>query len=211
MNRQNVGATRNRLAAATLSVSFAAIGAAWWMQAAPEGHQVAGTATASSSPSSRRMPDGKEWMTTNLNVRVDSSYCYDDAESNCAKYGRLYTWDSAQRVCRSLPGGWRLPTNDEWRQLAKQFGGVRDDSNDAGKAAFPALVTGGRSGLNVVFGGGRTPDGQYTRLEAHGFYWTATESSANHGWLYNFGGARFLNRHDDGEKSRAFSVRCIKD
>jgi uncharacterized protein (TIGR02145 family) len=140
---------------------------------------------------------------------VDSSYCYDDAESNCAKYGRLYTWDAAQRACRSLAGGWRLPTNDEWRLLAKQFGGVRDDSADGGKAAFPALIAGGASGFNVIFGGGRAPDGQYGRLEGHGFFWTATESSPTNAWFYNFGAARFVNRHEDGEKPGAFSVRCI--
>ena len=60
----------------------------------------AGTPT--SSTASRRMPDGKEWMTTNLNVVVPDSYC-------------------------------------EWRLLVKQYGGVRDDSEDGGKAAFPRL------------------------------------------------------------------------
>lgn len=190
--------TRNRVAAVGLSAVLAAIGVVG-MQALPEGQQAT------------RMPDGKEWMTVNLDVNVDGSYCYDNVASNCAKYGRLYTWASAQQACRSLASGWRLPTNDEWRLLVKQFGGVRDDSDDGGKAAFPALVAGGRSGFNVVFGGGRTLDGEYARVDAHGFYWTATESKTDHAWFYNFGGARFVNRHDDGEKSRGFSVRCIRD
>ena len=34
------------------------------------------------------------------------------------------------RVCQSLGGGWRLPTDDEWRQMAKRYGGVSDDSAD---------------------------------------------------------------------------------
>jgi uncharacterized protein (TIGR02145 family) len=190
--------TRNRVAVVGLSVVLAAIGVPW-VHALPEGQRA------------RRMPDGKEWMTTNLNIVVSDSYCYDNAETNCTKYGRLYTWTSAQQACRSLANGWRLPTNDEWRLLVKQFGGVRDDSDDGGKAAFPALVSGGRSGFDVLFGGGREPDGQYARMEAHGFYWTATESDAGHAWLYNFGGQRFVNRHEAGEKSRAFSVRCIRD
>ncbi|HZI28520.1 MAG TPA: FISUMP domain-containing protein, partial [Gemmatimonadaceae bacterium] len=65
--------------------------------------------------SSKRMADGKEWTTANLNVSTSASYCYDDAESNCGRYGRLYTWESAQRGCQSLGDGWRLPTDDEWR------------------------------------------------------------------------------------------------
>ena len=60
--------------------------------------------------------------------------------------------------------------------------------------------------------GGRAVDGQYARLEAHGFYWTASESDVATAWFYNFGkGGSALNRHGDGEKVRAFSVRCIRE
>lgn len=157
------------------------------------------------------MPDGKHWTTANLNVSADESYCYDNAESNCRRYGRLYTWESAQRACQSLGGGWRLPTNDEWRQMARHYGGVRDDSEDTGKAAYIALLIGGTSGLDAVMGGRRDLDGQYARLDAHGFYWTASESDATTAWFYNFGlGGRILNRHSAGEKQRGLSARCVK-
>src|SRR5678815_5491854 len=96
-----------------------------------------------SAISSRRMTDGKEWMTANLDVYASPSYCYGDSEPNCGRYGRLYTWDSAQRVCQSLGDGWRLPTDAEWRNMAKRYGGVSDDSADKGKAAFVALLGGG--------------------------------------------------------------------
>ena len=46
-------------------------------------------------PSSKRMADGKEWTTANLNVEMPSSYCFDNADANCRRYGRLYTWESA--------------------------------------------------------------------------------------------------------------------
>ena len=132
------------------------------------------------------MADGKEWTTANLNVNVSPSYCYDDAEPNCRRYGRLYPWESAQRVCQSLGDGWRLPTDDEWRQMAKRYGGVSDDSADKGKAAFTALLSGGTSGFNAVLGGNRS-DGQYARLEAHGFYWTASDNDPGSAPYYNFG------------------------
>jgi uncharacterized protein (TIGR02145 family) len=157
------------------------------------------------------MPDGRRWTTENLNVNIGRSYCYDDADLNCLRYGRLYMWESAQLGCQSLDSGWRLPTNDEWRQMAKHYGGVRDDSDDTGRAAFTALSIGGSSGFNVLKGGGRSADGQYARLEAHGFFWTASESNSASAWLYNFGQARILNRHSDGEKERAFSVRCLRE
>jgi uncharacterized protein (TIGR02145 family) len=161
--------------------------------------------------SSDRLLDGKQWMTHNLSIYTAPSYCYNDAELNCRRYGRLYTWESARRGCQSLGDGWRLPTYDAWQRMAAHYGGVRDDSEDGGKAAFTALVIGGSSGFNVLFGGGRVPDGQYARLEAHGFFWTASETDSARAWLYNFGQARILNRHSDGEKGRALSVRCVRE
>ena len=160
--------------------------------------------------SSRRMADGKEWTTANLSVNVAPSYCYDDAEPNCRRYGRLYPWESAQRVCQSLGDGWRLPTDDEWRQMAKRYGGVSSDSADKGKAAFTALVSGGSSGFNAVLGGNRT-DGQYARLEAHGFYWTASDNDPGSAPYYNFGqNGQALHRQPQGEKQMAISVRCVR-
>ena len=161
---------------------------------------------------SRRMADGKQWTTRNLDVKTVPSYCYEDAEPNCRRYGRLYTWESARRVCQSLGDGWRLPTDDEWRQMAKHYGGVSEDSEDGGKAAYKALLAGGSSAFNALLGGGRSDDGKYARLEAHGFYWTATESDPANGVFYNFGrGGQALHRQSGGEKQEAFSFRCIRE
>jgi uncharacterized protein (TIGR02145 family) len=152
------------------------------------------------------------WMTTNLALNIPNSYCYQNNESNCKKYGRLYEWEAAQKGCTSLGDGWHLPTNDEWQQMAKQFGGIRDDSNDNGNAAYKQLLQEGSAAFNALLGGGRDITGNYARLDAHGFYWTATETGGGTAWFYNFGkGSEMLNRHKDGEKSRAFSVRCIKN
>jgi hypothetical protein len=61
--------------------------------------------------------------------------------------------------------------------MAKRYGGVREDSDDGGKVAYKALLSGGSSGFNALLGGGRSDDGTYARVEAHGFYWTASESA----------------------------------
>ena len=168
--------------------------------------------TSGSMYSAKRMADGKQWTTQNLNVNTVPSYCYDDAQLNCRRYGRVYTWESARRGCQLLGDGWRLPTNDEWREMAKQYGGLREEGEDKGKAAYAALLIGGSSGFNAVLGGGRSQDGQYARLEAHGFYWTETEIDPASGWSYNFGrGGQALHRQSGGEKERAFSVRCVRD
>lgn len=60
--------------------------------------------------------DGKTWMAENLRFKTDSSFCYNDDESMCQKYGRLYTWASAKEAC---PVGWHLPSEEEWNGLRK--------------------------------------------------------------------------------------------
>ena len=162
---------------------------------------------------SKRMADGREWTTANLDVDVAPSSCYDGAAENCRKYGRLYTWEAARQACAALGDRWRLPTNDEWYRLGTAYGGIREDAADKGRAAYEALIAGGRSGFDAVLGGGRgDKDLQYARLDAHGFYWTATEGDADRAWLYNFGrNGVSLNRHPDGEKLREYAVRCIRD
>jgi len=120
--------------------------------------------------------------------------------------------EAARRACLSLGDGWRLPTDGEWRQLAKRYGGIREDSADTGKAAFEALLTGGTSDFNPLLGGGRSPEGQYARQQAHGFYWTATETDPLMTIVYNFAkGSQSLNRQTGGEKQSAFSVRSVRD
>ena len=171
------------------------------------------TQNASITISSRRMADGHEWTTVNLSVNASPSYCYDDAERNCRRYGRLYTWASAQRACETLGNGWHLPTDAEWRQMAKRYGGVSDEAADKGRAAFKALSSGGTSGFSAVLGGNRF-NGQYTRLEEHGLYWTASDNDPSSAPFYNFGlGGQALHRQpgSEGNKQMAVSVRCIRE
>src|SRR5215471_4268738 len=106
------------------------------------------------------MADGKAWTTQNLNVATERSFWYADAEVNCRRYGRLYAWESARKVCQLLGDRWRLPADEEWRQLASHYGGVSADSKDGGKAAYRALSAGGSSGFKALLGGGRAGDGQ---------------------------------------------------
>lgn len=160
---------------------------------------------------SRRMADGKEWTTSNASIDLDGSYCYADSDVNCRRYGRLYTWPAAVRACAVLGGGWRLPTDADWRGLAERYGGAREASRDSGKAAYSALVSGGSSGFDAVLGGDRE-NGEFARLGAHGFYWTASETGAGRAVFYNFGeGGRSLNRQTEGSKQMAVSVRCVRE
>ena len=85
-------------------------------------------------------------MAENLNYKTKNSSCYDNDESNCLKYGRLYPWADAMDSMGSFstngkgcgigincipqypvrgvcPSGWYLPSKDEWSTLFANVGG----------------------------------------------------------------------------------------
>lgn len=152
--------------------------------------------------------NGRTWMAQNLNYDVgEGCWVYDNDPKNGEKYGRLYTWKAAQKAC---PPGWRLPTDDEWRAMAKVFGGCDDDANDGGKAANDALIEGGSSGFSARLGGYRLFDGDFGLLGSWGEYWSATERGSDRAWYYTFVGGGKLRRSLLG-KSNGFSCRCLQD
>src|SRR5262245_18461109 len=106
----------------------------------------------------KSFPDNKIWMNENLKINIPGSYCYEEKTENYDRYGRLYSWTSAIEGCEALGKGWGLPTNEEWQQMGRSFGGVRDDSKDSGRTAYKGLTYGGESGFNALFGGNRDPD-----------------------------------------------------
>lgn len=68
------------------------------------------------------------WMAENLRanknadgVAINETQMKDpnNDEANVAKYGKLYSWESAQTVC---PKGWRLPNKDEAKALINHMG-----------------------------------------------------------------------------------------
>jgi uncharacterized protein (TIGR02145 family) len=66
---------------------------------------------------------GKQtWMAENLNYEASGSKSYDNSESNSQKYGRLYNWETAKKVC---PPGWHLPSDKEWQELVNFAGGTK--------------------------------------------------------------------------------------
>jgi uncharacterized protein (TIGR02145 family) len=113
--------------------------------------------------------------------------------------------------CRLLGDRWRLPADEDWLELASHYGGAYDGGERSGKAAYQSLLTGGRSGFNAGLGGGRDDGGQYDDLDAHGFYWTASEADSPLAVFYNCArGGLTLYRQPDGEKPLALSVRCVR-
>lgn len=88
---------------------------------------------------------GKQWwMAENLNylIKTDPG-CYAKKLSNCFKYGRLYTWNTAMNGDSSsntnpsgvkgiCPLGWHLPSDAEWMELEKSLGMTSEEANSSG-------------------------------------------------------------------------------
>lgn len=153
--------------------------------------------------------DGKTWLAENLNYKIGKSWCYNYKEANCTQYGRLYDWESAIEACKSLGAGWRLPSDKEWREMTKLFGGSDDDARDGGKAASDALITGGSTGFQATLGGWRRSSGSYGGRGSLGYYWSSADVDAGLSVLYNFFNGKL--RRSRSFKSNGLSCRCIKD
>ena len=166
-----------------------------------------------STPQSfEKMPDNNWWTLSNLNLDIPGSYCYNDSIMNCQKYGRLYTWEAAQNGCSLLGEGWHLPSTAEWNALLKHFGGAFEESISNGKNAFEKLLRTEKPTFGATLGGNREIDGTYSRIEAHGFYWTSTIFDDSRAGFLNFAnGRKVLFLQPDMGKNDAISVRCIKN
>jgi uncharacterized protein (TIGR02145 family) len=145
------------------------------------------------------------WMAQNLNFQTGNSWCYDDDESNCQKYGRFYDWNTAMTAC---PAGWRLPTDDDWNNLVQAAGG--DVAGAKLKSASPAWDGTDDFGFSALPGGfGRS--GVFFNVSNFGHWWSATENDAGSAWhrgMYWYGSN--VTRRNYG-KTGLFSVRCLRD
>ena len=83
--------------------------------------------------------------------------------------------------------------------MAKPFAAATTNSADGGRAAFTALATGGRSGLEVVFGVVRREDDESARLEAHGPYGMPSEAMRATPGSKLGRNRQILDRHQGGE------------
>lgn len=169
--------------------------------------------------------DESQWR--NLST---GAYCaYDNSESTADTYGYLYNWYAVTDIHNIAPKGWRVPTDDDWKEL-EMFLGLSpteaDDtgwrgSNEGSKLAGNASLWDsgdlennaafGESGFSALPGGYRYSNGNFDDLGDYAYFWSATERSTLYAWI------RYLhyNGSDVGRggsnKQGGFSVRLVRD
>jgi uncharacterized protein (TIGR02145 family) len=172
---------------------------------------------------------GKKWMSKNLDRVTADSWCYGEGgqdkddnsdsyitlssaevQANCAKYGRLYTWDAAKTAC---PSPWRLPTREDWDALVIAADGTAGSSATGAPNLKDQSWDNGANttGFSALPGGSRHYGGSFTGIESVGYWWAATEF----GYSYAYHLGMNTGNANVGEyvlpKSYGFSVRCLQD
>lgn len=144
------------------------------------------------------------WMTVNWDQYTPKSWFFDNDSITNKKYGRLYYFSNA---VAAAPPGWHLPSLDEWQTLINHFGG--DDK------ALHALVEGGASGLNLLFGGNKSanisPTDIFNFKDTWGFYWTSTPDGDQTAYAIYFEKGSSKITKPAYRRANGFSVRYVKD
>ncbi|MDX2306448.1 MAG: FISUMP domain-containing protein [Microscillaceae bacterium] len=113
------------------------------------------------------------WMGENLKYASPSagtSACYDNNNSNCSTFGRLYDYDAAVVAC---PSGWRLPSDADWKTLESFLGipaNELDIIGNRGTDQGATLVNGDFKAEKA----GRQNGGTFEGINVLFTYWTST-------------------------------------
>lgn len=143
---------------------------------------------------------GKQvWMAQNLSIISPGSWAYNEDAGLQAKYGRLYTWEAAQKAC---PKGWHLPTLQEWEEMLNFYGG-EDKAGKALKLEVPG-------GFNARLGG-IAGVGNFRLINSYGAYWTSTAVDKENAWFIYLSTESIAASSTYSVKNQGFSVRYVKN
>ena len=156
--------------------------------------------------------DDQQWMAENMNYDTTGSYCVGDLESNCDKYGRLYTWEMAMVIC---PAGWHLPSQLEWKTLIEAVGG-ESYAGTALKSKDNHMWNnyGGTDvyGFCALPAGYRNSTGVYEGEKQAAYFWNSTKMNKENAYdvaMYNT--STYAKWNQCLGLGVGASVRCIQD
>lgn len=181
-----------------------------------------------------RFTDGSEIPnatddTTWQNLTIPAYCWYDnDAPSNKDVYGALYNGYTVE-TSNLCPNGWRIPSDEEWKQIEVHLGmsqldadnigqrGTNQGSQLAGNAALWSdnileNNTGfGTSGFSAIPGGNRNFLGSFSSKGHNGYFWSSTEFNSSNAWMRTLGYTFTTILRYYGSKQYGHSIRCVKD
>lgn len=134
---------------------------------------------------------------------IGNYWAYGNIQSNIAKYGYLYDWETAKQVA---PKGWHLPSFEEWETLHKF---LADDN----KKVFAVVIEDGSSGFNALLGGYRDNNGSFVHSGTSTHFWSSTECAGFFTWAFRCGGGADPKSAGLGTDISSFgnSIRLFRD
>jgi uncharacterized protein (TIGR02145 family) len=158
---------------------------------------------------------GRTWMMENLNAEVKGSYCYENLNKNCKRYGRLYTWKAALSAC---PKGWRLPDREEFAELADWLAQNPSVAFDTLRGGERVCFNGKNvwndyceSATSIGVPGGTAIQFDYSELGEKSYFWTGSEAMAYNAYFYVYDEDSKKYVENIFKENFAYSVRCIKN
>ena len=172
------------------------------------------------------------WLAENLNYNVKGSECLGGNDSNCVKYGRLYSWNEATNcfdghcnltfpVQGACPVGWHLPTIEEWKTLLSVTRGNSVSGPLKSRVGWKDFVC-DFDDYCVLAEVGGTDDYGFAVLPSNGgFYdlsadfWSSSDIFSSQS-AYPMPSAYSLHiddsvRINESLMHQSFSIRCVKD
>lgn len=152
---------------------------------------------------------GKVWLAQNFSYFSRGSWCYQNEDENCKKYGRMYSWDAimnkqtkdkSQGICMK---GWHVPSLSDWHALMGEYKKTKDE------------LVGGSSGLNLTLSGYKNDKGAYDFLDKVAAYWSSTPDSTDSqkAWSLNGFSDEKSKPLTDFSTSKMYGqyLRCVRD
>lgn len=133
-------------------------------------------------------------------------------------YGRLYNWFAVNDSRSICPKGWRVPSDNDFKNLRLFLGDQDGDKLKSDKDEFwnesdREFIN--MVGFNGLPGGAATFEGIFVQVGASGFWWSSTESNEDAKNTKAFYMGLMDNQPDalrkSYDKQLGFSVRCIKE
>lgn len=141
------------------------------------------------------------WMAENLAYKTtEGCWAYNNNPANVTKYGYLYNWETAKKVC---PPGWHLPSKSEFETLINNY-------PQKGGVAFTSLIQGGISGFMARYGGWRDDYEKFGYIGKDAWFWSSTPNE-HLAWCLHFWDSIGAVYVDDDYRVLGLSVRCLKD
>lgn len=160
------------------------------------------------------------WMAENLNFEtISGSWVYKNDPANEIIYGRLYLWETAQKVC---PAGWHLPSEKEWNELRTFLGEnsiVGGKLKEEGIAHWNSPNKGAtnETGFSGLPGGYRNQNKGFHAIGKYGQWWSSTIQLSGTGIQYmslstkNTRFSQHGGRAGLGFDKVGLSVRCVRN